>query len=48
MQGFTASNPAFNATDLFLEDGIFKWDNSLYAGGSACAAPRAAALEVMG
>ena len=42
MQGFTASNSAFNATDLFLEDGIFKWDNSLHAGAQTCAVKPAA------
>ena len=30
-QAFTASNPAFNATDLFVENGIYKWDNSCHA-----------------
>ena len=30
-QAFTASNPSFNASDLFVEDGVYKWDNSCYA-----------------
>ena len=35
VQGFKAAHPGFNATDLFVEDGIYKWDNSLYAGAPA-------------
>ena len=38
-QGFTAAHPGFNATDLFVEDGIYKWDNSLYAGAATCSSP---------